>query len=309
MSISYNRSLELREMFKPIRTKVEAVDKKYSLDYCEPEMDMPESLDLVKLSYEVKSEAELRALAVNRIEATYIRRRQQLDASHGKALQSINEAYTDIDENLRRTSAKLLADYVVNYNSAYRRLVNNGLMFSSVMQRASSDALSEYNKNVSEANADSDSLRAKIDADKDAENASYEAACSALNSERQAAEQKAYDAIVESEYNKRLAIEKYNAQLDEKEKKYLMSRAKALESARQAENNRAYAAIKLYAQVGETGYKENIILEKYNILQKFFGDLKREEAQFLMDCDSFVRMHLGSYFSALTEWVQRTLPD
>ena len=72
MAISSARMKELIAKYDVIKGKVEDIDRKYSLDYREPLLNMPESLGLTKLQYVPKTEEQLRAAAEERIAASYI---------------------------------------------------------------------------------------------------------------------------------------------------------------------------------------------------------------------------------------------
>ena len=61
MAISSARMKELIAKYDVIKGKVEDIDRKYSLDYREPLLNMPESLGLTKLQYVPKTEEQLRA--------------------------------------------------------------------------------------------------------------------------------------------------------------------------------------------------------------------------------------------------------
>ena len=82
MAISSARMKELIAKYDVIKGKVEDIDRKYSLDYREPLLDMPESLGLTKLQYVPKTEEQLRAAAEERIAASYIAKQGRLNSSY-----------------------------------------------------------------------------------------------------------------------------------------------------------------------------------------------------------------------------------
>lgn len=307
MAISNSRLQELIAHYNGVKAKAEDVDRKYSMDYQEPSLDMPESLGLTKLIYEPKSEEELRELAEVRIAASYLSKQRQLDSTYVKSLQSIDNRVFSLAEETRVKLWNLLNDYNQTCEKLFVRLVDNGLRFSSVLTRANDEARADYNSSIEEQNARAENKRDRIEADRRYAEENYASACRSLEEERQAKIQQTYNKLLDDETKQKRSADKYNTSIDEKETKYQATRARAYESARQAEYSRAYAAAKLYAQLGATGYAERIQWEKYRLFQEGFAFMTKEEAMTLLEMDSFARTHLLDYYSTLVDWIKRNL--
>ncbi len=306
-AITQERMLELIAIYDALKVKVEAVDRKYSLDYHEPLIDMPESLNLTKLEFIPKTEQELTELANRQVEATYISKQRQLDTSKNNSMQSINKKYADLAEELRVKSQTLLNNYNAACDKLKIKLINNGLMYSTVNSKANAQARDDYDKSVRELNAQYDVKREQIDDEKKYIETSYNQNCLSLADEQKAAALKVYDSLVESQYKEEQSVDKYNTGLDEKEAKYQAARAKAIEYAWEAEYDRAFNAAKLYQQMGANGFQEMKLTEKLNLCKQAFMPLKRNEAQTLLTVDSFLKTHLLDYYSAFVDWINYAL--
>lgn len=309
MAISAARLEQLRQEFIPTKNKIDQIDRKYSLDFREPLIDMPESLDLPKLQYVEKTEAELREEADGKVKASYIASARSLDSRYATKLSSIEKRRQEAAEKARSEQAKYLADYAKETDALRQKLIDNGMLFSSVIERMKLRLQTEYEQKVTESNKSVEQKEAILDDERARADESYANEKDELDKERAAKSDDEYNKLVKNEQNKQISVEKYNAQLDEKEKKYLMARAKALENARQAEYNRSFAAKKLYQQMGATGYEQAKLWEKYNVFTMHFANFtKREEALALINADAYVQTHLQDYYNTFMDWLNRKLP-
>lgn len=309
MAISAARMEQLRQEFIPVKNKIDQIDRKYSLNFKEPVMEMPESLDLPKLEYVEKSEAELKEEADNKVKASYIAGMRSLENRYATKLANIEKRRQEAAEKARSDQVKYLADFTRETNALRQKLVDNGMLFSSVIDRMTARLRVEYEQNVTESNKTVEQKDLILADERESLDKSYYNEKDQLDKERAAKSVDEYNKLLKSEQNKLISIEKYNAQLDEKEKKYQMARAKALENARQAEYNRSFAAKKLYQQMGATGYEQAKLWEKYNVLTSHFANFtKREEAMTLIEADAYVQTHLQQYYTTLIDWVNRNVP-
>lgn len=310
MAISSTRYNQLREEFIPVKKKIDDVDRKYSLDYVEPTLDMPESLDLPLLEYVEKSEQQLRNLADEQTYASYLSGVNRLNSSKASKMLRLDSKALALEEKTRLKLAELLNKLNKEVENVNFKITNAGMLFSSVAERAKARLRQEYESNVEQSNQSAENDLEAIQAERDQTEENYNAALADLNTQRQALIQAAYDKLVDAEQDEQTRVIKYNNALTEKEKKYQMSRAKALEAARQAEYNRTYAARKLYQQMGAVGYEESVLWEKYNIFVSHFVNFtKREEALILIQGDGYVQGHLKQYYTTLLDWVNRNIPS
>ena len=167
--------------------------------------------------------------------------------------------------------------------------MNNGLLYSSVNEKSSVKARGDYADKVAETNLRFENEKSAVDAEQTAAQNVYEQSLASIESERQSKLDDVLSDLRENEEKTRLNVEKYNNSLQEKEIKYQASREKALEAAREAEYDRAYKMAKLLAEIGETGIKEKVLLEKYHICQNSFRTLRRNEAKTLLNVDAFYK--------------------
>lgn len=310
MAISVVRLNQLMEEFVPVKTKIDKIDRKYSLDYREPILDMPESLNLPKLTYAAKTERQLRDEAELNVKAAYLSKLNSLEARYALKYAELDRRKRTIDEKARAEQARYLADFTKSTASLRQRLVDNGMLFSSVIDRTIARLRVEYEQKVTESNASADNKNAAAEQERQGLESRYADEKAAVEKERSAKTDEEYASLVKKEQDKKTSVDKYNMALDEKEKKYLMARAKALENAKEAEYERSFAAQKLYQQMGATGYEQAKLWEKYNVMVNHFATFRvREEAMAVINYDSYVQMHLQQYFSTLVDWVKRNVPE
>ena len=299
---------ELIDLYAKLKVRVLKIDEKYSIDYVEPELDMPDSLNLQKLEFTPKTESELYAIAEQTVAATILAKQASIDKSYAAKLNTIASKLAQNSNNATTQLDKLVAQYEENCENIKKKAMSNGLVFSTVTDKYLSLELQSHSKRVlsktEEFNRKSEEI---VQQQADAETA-YNQSCAALEEEKKARIEAAYQKLVDAQEKERISIEKYNNSLEEKEQKYQAARAKAYESARNAAHARAYNNSKLYAELGETGYRQLIMREKYAVCQDAFYPLRREEAQSILTFDSFLRSHLGIYYDSFVTWINTTLP-
>lgn len=309
MAISTQRLEQLRREFEPVKAKVDDVDRKYSLDYVEPTLDMPESLDLSPLEYVPKTEQQLQQLADEQTYASYLSNVNRLSSGNASANLKLDKQLLALEEKNRTKIANLLSKLNDEIENVNVKITNAGMLFSTVAERVKAKLRSEYEERVEQVNLSTDNEKIALEAEREQLQANFNQELSNLQAQRQAQILQAYNKLIDDERDEQTRVEKYNNALTEKEKKYRTSRSKAYEAVRQAEYNRSYAAKKLYQQMGATGYEESMLWEKYNIFVAHFANFtKREEAITLIQIDNYVRAHLKQYYTTLEEWINRNIP-
>ena len=307
MAISYQRLLELVEIYDGLKKRILLIDEKYSLEFVEPKLDMPESLNLTKLTYKKKSDEELMSLAEQQVEAAIISKQASLDKNHSTKMKSLNIKLKNLQQTLTKRITALQEDRDRELANIHNRLVNNGLIFSTITAKYEGQAQADYKTKMERSTTEANNELALFSQEMNNAEAVYNESCKALEEEKVARITQSYNKLVEDEEKLARSIEKYNTGLDEKEQKYQASRARAYESARRAAYTRAYNNSKLYMEMGETGYRRAIEKEKYVISQDVFYPLLRNEAQAILSMDSFLVSHLGTYYNAFVDWVNTTL--
>ncbi len=307
MSVTNQRLQELAEFTDALKKKVLFIDNKYSTDYVKPQLNLPDSLNLEHLTFTPKTDDELAALADQQVTASYLAKKRAMDASYANECLNSDKAQSQLSATHETKLAKLLDDYTENWHKTYRRLVNNGLLFSSVVTTAQQKALDDYNSAVTTEN---NSYQADLTALTNAKAAltdKYNAQVTSLNSEKAADVAVTLEELKTKQNKEKLAIDKYNTSLDERKTKYQASKARTEEYARQAEYERALQASKLTVELGETGLIEQKQSEKLICCKFELTGLTKEEALIVVDSDGFFSEHLGSKFTTLKAWINDNL--
>ena len=305
--ITQERMQELVAYYAELKQKVLQVDRKYSTDFQDIQLDLPESLELQPLQYVAKTQQELQNLSQQAVMPSYLSSKNKIDMAFHKNNSYLQGKITYHGELLRKKLAKLLADYDKECRNLYVRLVNNGLLFSSVTTTANNQAREDYNAKVNEANTHYDAQVKLLISKITQLNNRYLQQCENLEEEKQAKITDAYNKLIEEENKAKDNVEKYNNALQEKETKYRASCQKAYEYARQAEYERSLEAARLFAQLGATGVNEQKINEKLSVCKRYFAALTRAEGQAILSMDSFLMNNLETAYDSFVEWVNTVL--
>lgn len=308
-TLTDQRKAELRAEYAELKTQIAKIDNKYSLSYIEVELDFPPTLGLEHLTYTPKTDSEISILAEQQVAERYDEKRRTLDKSYQTALQNVNYSIENQKENSRQKLAALAADYQEALQALLHKLVNAGLLHSSVKTDAQSQALADYNQKVSAQNAHDTAQLDALSQKSSAITSAYLQSVSDLEAQKNSAINLAKKDISEKEEKNRLSIEKYNKTLDEKEVKYQASCKRAEQYAVQAEYDRGLQAARLYAELGESGVAQQVKAEKLVCFQSGFRLYTRTEAHYLLSIDSFVQAHLEDSYSAFLEWVNTVLRE
>lgn len=307
MAVSNERFLELLEIYNKLKEHIKAIDDKYSLDYVEPKIELPDSLNLEKMTYTPKTEAELKALAEQYVAATILSKQRTLDSSYSTKVKSISRRRTEAGKELADKLKKIDDGYADSLANLERKLTNNGLLFSTTATTYREQAYADYNKQKENCNLAYAADLQALDAEEKDVDEVYQQSCSQLDEEKGALIAKRYQSLLEAEAKAKAAVDKYNNSVDEKEQRYQYTRAKFIESMRKAERDRVLDMTKLYLQLGEVTYRDRMLKEKYAAAQDAFWPLRRDEATALLEYDSFLAYHLEKYYSTFVNWVNTML--
>lgn len=306
-TITKERMQELLEIYAKMKAEILQIDEKYSLTYKEPKLELPDSLNLQKMTYEPKSEQELNELAEQYYAANVLSKQRSLDSAYMTKLKTIArkraEAARDLTDDLKKADE----DYADALEKLQRKLINNGLLFSTTASHYREAAMTDYTNHKNECNRNYDQDLSALNAEENDVEAVYNDACAKLEEERQTLTAKRYQALLEIEQKAKTSVDKYNNSIEEKEQRYQYTRAKFIESMRRAERDRVLTMTKLYLQLGEISYRDRMLREKYATAQDYFYPLRRHEATALLTYDSFLMMHLETYYSSFVDWVNTIL--
>ena len=307
MAISDERFSELVEYYNQIKEAVIRVDNKYSVDYVEPQIDFPPTLGLEPLQFTPKTDEELQSLAHSQVEPEFISKRAREKESLDKQTESIRIKQTEQNAAHQKVLEKLLADYNTETAKLHYKLVNHGLLYSTVNTKASNEQRENYTNSVHSATAEHEDKLEALSQQLNVLNSIYQYTLEQLDAEQEAKEYKLYLKLVDQQNKQQQSVDKYNQTLEEKEIKYKASCERSLQYARQAEYERALEASRLYAELGESGIKQMMLAEKLTVAKVYFTPLSLEEAHCIMDMDGFLVTHLGTNYSAFEDWVNVTL--
>ena len=306
-TVTQERLLELLEIYKDLKKRIIEIDNKYSLIYVEPEIDLPDSLNLQKMTYVAKSETELKSLAEQYVAATVLSKQRSLDSSYFTKLKTLSRKRAQVANDMSDKAKSIDEDYAEALVKLERKLINNGLLFSTTASTARASATTEYNEKKSQSNAKfAEDLKA-IDTEESDVDAVYKESCAQLDKEKQALITKRYQALLEAEEKAKNNVDKYNNGIEEKEQRYQYTRAKFIETMRKSERDRVLTMTKLYIQLGQVSFRDRMLREKYSTAQDAFWPLRRNEAQVLLSYDSFLSMHLETYYNTFVDWVNTML--
>ena len=307
MAVTPERLAELLEIYNAMKVRIEAIDQKYRLDYVDPEIIIHDSLYLEKMKYEPKTEDELNSLAEQYVAAAVLSKQRSLDSTYSTKVKCISRKRSAASKDLADKLKRIDQDYAKALADVERKLTNNGLLFSTTATAYREQAYDNYNQQKTDCNLNYDAdIQALDDEERDVDEV-YQQSCSQLNEEKQALITKQYQALLTSENKAKLAVEKYNNNVDEKEQRYQVTRAKFIESMRRAERDRVLDMTKLYLQLGDVTYRDRMVREKYAVAQDAFWPLRRDEANVLVDYDTFLMYHLEKYYSTFVDWVNTAL--
>lgn len=298
---------EILAIYDELKKRILAIDDKYSTDFHEPVLDLPETLGLEKLVFTPKSKQELTLLVRDKIRAKYQNKVIRIYTWRDTYRKDIASRRAKLTEKQRESEKQLKADRDEAYAAMYAKIARNGLLFSTVRETKLAQITSNYESKKAELQKETDAENAIIDKEEKAYDDMYSQKITNHDAQRQSEEDYYVAVYTENQRKEQERVDKYNQQLDEKETRYQFALEKFRETARKNEYDRVYKMTKLYAEIGETGINNRKLNEKFIVSKQYFTPLTREEAQTLLSADSFLRAHLDTYYSAFVTWVNNTL--
>ena len=306
-TITQERMKELLEIYAKLKKVIIEIDDKYSLVYVEPKIELPDSLNLQKMTYTPKTEDELNELAEQFYASTILSKQRSLDSTFTTKMKNLGRKRTEVMREFTDRLKKIDDDYNDDYEQVQKKLINNGLLFSTTASKYRDATYADYTKKKDACNHSySLDINALDTEEKDVDSV-YNEACAKLEEEKQALTAKRYQALLEIETKAKTSVDKYNNSIEEKEQRYQFTRAKFIETMRRAERDRVLTMTRLYMELGETGYRDRMLREKYATAQDVFWQLNRVEGNALLNYDSFLQVHLEIYYSAFVDWVNTSL--
>lgn len=307
MAITKQRAEELVAEYAKLKKSVEEVEHQYSLSVYEVDLGFPETLGLQKLTFTPKTDEEIAALVASEVEQKCATKQASIEKSFADARAALIQQQLAADESHRQKLAQLSSDYAKNCIAERHKAVNVNLLYSSIFQNAIAALLESHNAAVNEQTSRYEAQNAAFAQKEQANRQLYEQQTALLDEQRKSLAQTIEQSIREKDEKQAIAVEKYNNNIEEKEQKYQYSCKRATEYARQAERDRALAAARIYAQLGESGLEQRKKMEKYYVVLRKIGTFTKEEALFVLSLDNYLRAELGEYYATLEDFVNNDL--
>lgn len=303
MAVSQERMEYIFQKYDELKEKFRLVDRKYEVTYVDIVLDLPETLNLEPLVYTEKTQEELEDLALQKALPSYLSKLRQIDNSYNSKVRSNAKARQSATDKYDVKLADALTDYNENCDKLMRKLINNGLMFSSIITDSLAQLRTNYTTSVQDLSGRKTSELTALTNEKTALDNEYDSAVAGLEEEKEANVSRYYNELVVKEEKQRESIEKYNQTLAEKESKYQASREKSQYNAQYREYERAIDAAELYAEIGEVGIARQKSGEKLYLAKYYLIQFTTEEAQLVVNSDAFLQAELGSYYDLLLDYL------
>ncbi len=306
MAISQQRAQELVAYYQEIKECILEVDHKYSLTEYEVDLGFPETLGLQKISFVPRTEEQIAAQANAEAQERCSAKQASIEKTFANTRASIAQQQFAADESHRQKVAQIASDYAKNCKDYRHKAVNVNLLYSTIFEKAMADFLESHNVALDEQTTRYEAQNAAFAQKEEDARQTYEQQLALLAEQREVISQNVAERLREKDESQAIAVQKYNNNVDEKEQKYQYSCKRATEYAIQAERDRALAAARLYAQLGETGLSQRKKLDKLQVAKRMLVKLYQEEAQFIMSLDGFLRSELQEYYSTLEDYINMT---
>jgi len=286
-------------VYKKILEDMAKVDKKYSTEYQEQEVDAPDSLGLQKLTYDMPTQEEVEQSA-----------KQYYSAGKAEDISEINLSTEKTIKDLEDKAKNILAQAVkgqaeindkrqkdlksANYSTQVKNLTNSSIK-TGIMDKVNTvadQALEILQKDTDNSIADVENKKkeAKSFAEKRLQELEkvYAEKITQKIAEILAEAQKEADAVT-----------KYNNSVDEKEAKYQKSIASQLAELEKQEWKRVAEMLALKKEIGESGIEKQKIEEKYRAVRSVLDQYSPEDALAILEGSSAFKIHLGDMYDSI----------
>ena len=286
-----------------LKQEFDDIDKKYNRTLNAIELDFPDSLGLVKLTYTPLDDETLRAMATDYYQAyyaeeldSYTQRNQTMQAQHNKALAEENANYqVKLD--------KLLAEYNQKRQDFLQKAVKNSIKNSSIFNKQMQELLDQYNKQVTEAETLHLTEVACLQQKLQLLQTLLSQTTANLQGQQQAKTEEKFLQLQQAERKKSDDVVKYNNSVSKQEADFTVKVEKSYATVMAAEQRRAVEATNLFATVGASGVEDLKAQEKVAIAKEFFDTLTCDDATALFEADSTLTYHFGRYYDYMHEYV------
>jgi hypothetical protein len=290
-----------KEQADELLSKLNDIDKLYSTDYIEPELNLPDTLGQTKLEYEAPSDAELRKQAeeatladywkaVEKITQEKLKGQNTVSAKADKAKLSLSDALKQIADQLTTESNEAKLD-AVDRGIARGSIVDSAVdELEKGSQKAQNEAKVATDAEIKELNkqlADIETLAAQ--------------AINSLDDQRDAEVKTALTKLIDSVEAKKHSALKYNNTITEAEQKYQVSREKAIAAAKEKEAERSIGMFEMQRLQGD----EVVTDAKMKTVKAYLDTLGREQALAVLDASDAFKVHFGDYYQYIYDYADK----
>ncbi len=293
---------DVSETYQKLLKQIEKIDKKYSANYEQPNIDAPKSLGLKKLTYNMPNEEEFTLYAQNFYSDDKTRERANVNNSAQKDLNDFSlkqqgilvkadDQKKEIEEKKQEditnakftASAKNLTDSSIA-KGLIDKVENTATQNIADLDKMRDDALSQIDKQIAYLNE----LRQKKLED-------IEAIYQARMNEK-------ITDLKEEAQNKLDQTAKYNNTVDAQEANYQKSLAKQLSDLEKDEWQRVAEILKLTEKIGSSGMQKQKEQEKYLSAKQILDEVTPKEA-----LNIAFALHLGDMYDSLCAYYQNLI--
>lgn len=291
------------DIYKQLADSLEAIDKKYSVEYNPVDLQLPESLNTEKLNYLLPTSSELDSLARESLSAKYNNTLSDLNLSKEKNSRSVAQQAEEVAflakqkqdeiEKVRKQKAKL----------ALQNAVKKGTARSSIALGEQESIDSDYLSLQQDLDQTTNFSLSQLDGKLDNLQKLYSMAVNELNKTQDADVKAKVNALLEKALETQREIAQYNNKLSENEQKYQASKAEKEFDAQNAELKRVTDIMRLNKDFG-TGYvADQVALEKLSAVKNMVDSMEKQQALDLLNSSGMLQFHLGDYFGYLKEYI------
>lgn len=291
------------EYDKMISSLVE-IDNKYSSNYVEPTLNLPDTLGMEKLTYQQPTQEAIEAQAQTDLLPDYLEDKANIEISKKKDTDTISNQIKQ-KENVKTEKIRSLSELLEEkIQQVKNTAVNKGTSRGSIVGSAISAAESDYAQDVESVNlsaqAENELLAEKLSQIEEEAKMLLEALAQTHDAELKS---KITKLLSEAE-EKRQEIIEYNNKLAEKETKYIADAQTDYAKAKQDELKRVLNILDFTNEHGIEAVNQAAAQEKYRVAKNYFDTLSPQVAWDIFNTSGGLESMLGDYYAALYAYVK-----
>ncbi len=277
--------------------KLEEIDKKYSLESFTPKEIT--SLGLEKKEFNEPTEEEIRSQAESSLSEERENGRQKIENSYINKFSDLDAKIEDAKDNMDDS----IEDAFQSYNSSLRKTTNNsikqGISRSSIFNEAVkaiegekesevNSAINEFNRKIERLEGEKSVLEMQKQNALDGFDISY-----AVKLENKIAK------ITNEISKQRKEVESFNKEIDKQEKAHVEAQEKANLEEQKRIDVRNAALTKQKEKLGEQGFLNQILSEKYQSILDYLNSIPKDVAISQLENDKRFENILSYYYPAI----------